>query len=82
MANSLCLVIPEGSSEAIIELQRYDRLRKLVEISSENIRRIMDSVAGPIEAFAIAIWRVELLAKLLDTLFRAAKAEDTLDIGR
>jgi hypothetical protein len=41
----------------------------------------MHSIAGPVEAFAIPIWRVEGVSKLFYSLFRATQAKNAFDVG-
>jgi hypothetical protein len=59
----------EGLTEGIIVLQWYYRLRKVVEIATQNVRGIMYSVTAPIQALPIARWGVERRLELFDSLF-------------
>jgi hypothetical protein len=68
-------------AEALIEFQGDDRFRKLVEISSQNVGRVVHSISSPVETLAIAIRRVERDLEFLDALLATSKTEDTLNIG-
>lgn len=81
LTNSLGLVSAEGYSELVVEVERNDGLRKLVEVPAEDVCGIMDRVATPIQALTIALWGVEGFTKFLDALLRAAEPEDALDVG-
>jgi hypothetical protein len=59
LTHSFRLVVSERIAESIVEFERYDGFGQLIEISSQNVCRIMYSVACPIQAFAISIWRVK-----------------------
>lgn len=76
--NSLRLVISDRVSKAVVEIQRYYRFGKLVEVSSKNIRRVVDSIPGPVQAFAIPLRRVKGDFELLDALLTAGEAENAL----
>jgi len=75
------MIMLQRGSESVIKLERNDWFRQLVEVSSQNICSIVNCVAGPIQAFAISIGRVEGVLQFLDTLLRAAETEYALNIG-
>ncbi len=54
-ANSLCLVISQRVSKAVVKVEGYYWFWKLVEISPKNVGRIVYGVAGPVESFAISV---------------------------
>jgi hypothetical protein len=55
-ANSFRLMVSQRISEAFVEAQGYYRLRQLVEVSPQNIRRVVHCVTSPVESLAIPIW--------------------------
>lgn len=81
MTDSLGLMIPEGISEPLVELQRDNRLGQLIEVSSEDVGSIMHSVACPVQAFAISVGAVKCYLELLDTLLASGQPENALDIS-
>jgi hypothetical protein len=54
--NSFRLMVSQRISEAFVEAQGYYRLRQLVEVSPQNIRRVVHCVTSPVEALSISIW--------------------------
>jgi hypothetical protein len=68
-------------AEALVEFQGDNRFGKLVEISSQNVGRVVHGISSPVEPFAIAIRRVESNLQFLDALLATGKTEDTLNIG-
>lgn len=46
-------------SKLLIVFQRYDRVGEMVEVSTEDIRSVMDGEAGPVELAAICRWRIK-----------------------
>jgi len=78
--HGLLLVIPNWASEALVKLKRDDWLRELVEVTTKDIGRIMNSVAGPIESLSVSVWRVKGGLELLDTLLGPGQSENTLHI--
>lgn len=81
LANGLRLVISEGLSEALVEIERYNWLWQLVEISAENIGSVVNSVSCPVESFTIAFWRVESILKFFDSALCTGESEYSLDVG-
>jgi hypothetical protein len=79
--NGLRLVVLQGIAEALVKFQRNNRFGKLVEISSQNVGRVVHGISSPVEPFAVPIGRVESDLKFLDALLATGKTEDTLDIG-
>lgn len=73
-------MIPNWASEALVEFERNDWLGKLVEVASEDIGGIVNSVAGPIETLSISVGRVKGGLELLDALLGAGESKDTLYI--
>ena len=41
----------------------------------------MNSIAAPIQTFAVSIWRIERCLEIFDPLRRTTQAENTFDIG-
>jgi hypothetical protein len=79
--NCLRLVILQRVAEALVEFQGDNRFGELVEISSQNVGRVVHGISSPVEPFAIAIRRVERDLQFLDALLATGKTEDTLNIG-
>lgn len=52
-------------------LQRYYRLREIVEVASQNIGGVMYSIARPIQTFSITGWGVKGSPELFDALLGA-----------
>lgn len=77
----LSLVGFEGFAEAVVELERHDGLRELIQVSAEDIGGIVDSIAGPVQTFSVAFGGVKDLLQVLDAFGGAADAEDALDVG-
>lgn len=48
MAYRLGLMVPERVSKALVEVQRDDWLRQLVEISPKNVGSIVYGIACPV----------------------------------
>ena len=67
--------------EALVELQRHNGLRQLVEVAAQDVGGVVDGVAGPVESLSEAVWGVEYLLEVLDALCRAAQPEDAFDVG-
>jgi hypothetical protein len=55
-ANGLRLVISQWISEPLVEAQGYYRFGQLIEVSPQNIRRVVHCVTSPVEALSISIW--------------------------
>lgn len=72
IANRLGLMTSERISATFIEGEGNDRLWQLIEISTQDVGCIVDSVPCPVKSFAIAIGRVKQRLELLDTFCRAA----------
>lgn len=72
VANGLGLMTSERISTTFIEGEGNDRLWELIQISTQDIGCIVDSVPCPVKAFAIAIGRVENDLELFDAFCRAA----------
>lgn len=70
-AYSLSLVAFKRIPEWIIVLQRYYRLREVVEVASQNIGGVVYSIARPIQTFSIAGWSVKGSPELFDALLGA-----------
>jgi hypothetical protein len=70
-AYSLGLMAFERIPEGVVVLQRYYRLREIVEVASQDIGSVMYSIAGPIQTFPIAGWGVKGSPELFDALLRA-----------
>ena len=81
-SHSLCLMVPQRITESLVKLEWDDWLRKLIEVSPEDVRSIVNGIACPVKTFAVAIWAVKGSLKLFDALFAASKPENTLNIGR
>lgn len=77
----LFLVDTEGLAEALVEFQRNDRFRQLVQVSAEDVGGIVNRVSGPIQALSVTFGRVEYFLEILDTLGGPIESEDTLDIS-
>jgi len=70
-AYCLSLMAFERIPERVIMLQRYYRLREIVEVAAQNIGGVMYSIAGPIQTFSIAGWGVKGRPEFLDALLGA-----------
>jgi hypothetical protein len=70
-AYGFSLVALERIPERVIMLQRYYRLREIVEVAAQNIGGVMYSIAGPIQTFSIAGWGVKGSPELFDALLGA-----------
>ena len=81
MSYSLRLVVSKRFSEALIEFKWNDGLRELIEVSAQNVRCIVHSVAGPVQAFTVAVGRVKRDLELLDALLAPSQPKNTLDIS-
>jgi hypothetical protein len=46
-------------TKLLVDIEGNDRLGELVQIAPQHISRVVDSIARPVKALAIAIWRVE-----------------------
>lgn len=75
------LVDAQGFAEALVELEGDDGFGELIEVAAEDIGGVMDGVAGPVEAFSIALGGVKDVLEILDALGGAVEAEDAFDIG-
>jgi hypothetical protein len=80
-SHSLSLMVSQRIAESVIEVEGDYRLGQLVEISAQDVCRIVHSIASPVQSFAVAIWRIKGKFQLLDSLFRATQPKDALDIG-
>lgn len=80
-SDCLRLMVLQRVAEALVEFQRDDRFGELVEISSQNVGRVVDCIPSPVETFAISIRRVEGDLQFFDALLAASKTEYTLNIG-
>ena len=69
-------------SESVVEVERNDRFRQLVEVPSQNIRRIMHRVTGPIQTLPVLFGGVKNGLEVLDSLCGAIQSEDTFNVRR
>jgi hypothetical protein len=58
----------QWGSESLVEIEGHDGFRQLIEVSSQDVGSVVDSVASPIEALAISIGRVEGCLEVFDAL--------------
>lgn len=71
----------EGVTELFVKIKGNDGFGEVVEVSTEDVRGIVDGISIPDKALAIPIRRVENGLELLDPLFRTAEAENAFDTG-
>lgn len=62
-------MISKRFTKALVEVERYDGLWKLVKVATKNVGGIVHSKARPIQAFAISVWGIEGDLELFDALF-------------
>lgn len=67
LSDSLRLMMPQWIAESVVEIEGDNGLWELVEIASQDVGSIMDSIASPIETLTIALRRVESSLQLFDT---------------
>jgi hypothetical protein len=79
VANSLLCGSAQGFAELLIEIEWDDWLRQVIQVSPQDICRVVDRESVPHEALAIAIGGVKDGLELLDALFGSAQSENTLD---
>lgn len=49
----------ERIAELLVEVKGNDRLGELIQIAPQHISRVVDSIARPVQALAVAVRRVE-----------------------
>lgn len=54
-ADSISLVVPERIAEVLVKVERDDWLRQQVEVSPEDVRSIVNSIASPVKALAVPV---------------------------
>jgi hypothetical protein len=66
-------------SELLVQVQRNHRLRKIIQIASKNVGRIVNSITVPNQALAVSIRGVERVLQFLDTFLGAVESKYSLD---
>lgn len=77
----LGLIDAQGLAKLLVNVQRHDWLGQLVQIAPEDVGGIVDGIAGPIQAFSVALGRIEDLLQVFDTLSGAVEAKDAFNVG-
>lgn len=72
VSRSLCGGATQRVAESFVQVEGDDWLRKIVEVSAQDVGGIVNCVSVPDEALAVSIGRVEDELELLYALFRAA----------
>ena len=77
----LGLIDAQGLAKLLVRVQGHDWLGELVEIAPEDVGGIVDGIAGPIQAFSVALGRIEDLLQVFDALRGAVEAKDAFHVG-
>jgi hypothetical protein len=81
IADGLLSCSPQRVSKLLIQIQGHHRLGQVVEISSEYVGGIVNSVTIPDESFSVPIRRIEQSLELFDALFGATQTKNTFRAG-
>jgi hypothetical protein len=77
----LLLVDAQRIAETFVELQGYDGLGQLVQVSAKYVGGIVNSIPGPIQSFSISLGGVKDLLEILNALGRSIESKNTFHIG-